>query len=114
MRKFEYKYKVDEEHKTVVAMSTFAGKAVSGVARCAPEDTFDIETGKKLAAARCAVKIAKKRMMRAKRCKAIATNELNYWTDRVCKMSSYDADSAEGYNKALADLAELEKSFVHK
>lgn len=34
MRKFEYKYKIDEEKRTIVAMSTFAGKTVVGVARC--------------------------------------------------------------------------------
>ena len=61
MRKFEYKYKIDEDKRTIVAMSTFAGKAVTGVARCDPRDEFIIDDGKKLAAARCSVKIAEKR-----------------------------------------------------
>ena len=109
MRKFEYKYKVDEEHKTVVAMSTFAGKAVSGVARCAPEDTFDVEIGKKLAAARCAVKIAEKRMKRAKRCKAIAINEVNYWTDRLSKMKHYFDDATASFEAAYDALTNIEE-----
>ena len=46
MRKFEYKYKIDRDKNTIVAMSTFAGKVVTGVARCAPADTFNVETGK--------------------------------------------------------------------
>ena len=49
-------------------MSTFAGKTVVGVAHCAPADEFNIEIGKKIAAARCSVKIAEKRMKRAEDC----------------------------------------------
>ena len=47
MRKFEYKYIINEEKRTVVALSTFAGEAVRGVARCAETDEFNVETGKK-------------------------------------------------------------------
>ena len=72
MRKFEYKYKIDEDKRTVVALSTFAGKTVAGVAHCAPTDEFNVETGKKIAAARCSVKIAEKRMKRAEDCYSLA------------------------------------------
>jgi hypothetical protein len=111
MRKFEYKYKIDEEKRTIVAMSTFAGKVVTGVARCAPGDEFDIETGKKLAAARCSVKIAEKRMKRAEYCNAVATDALDYWANRKAQMEHYERDSVAGYGKAVEDLAKLEKTF---
>ncbi len=112
MRKFEYKYKIDAEHKTIVAMSTFAGRTVAGVARCAEEDTFDIEAGKKLAAARCNLKIAEKRMKYAENCHAEAVKYLEYWTAYEAKMASYDDDSAKAYMKAVTELAEIEKDFI--
>ena len=111
MRKFEYKYKIDEEKRTIVAMSTFAGKTVVGVAHCAPSDEFDIETGKKIAAARCSLKIAEKRMKRAELCNAIAAEYLEFWTERKAQMEHYERDSVEAYKKAMNNLAALEKTF---
>ena len=111
MRKFEYKYKIDEEKRTIVAMSTFAGKTVVGVARCAEEDEFNIETGKKIAAARCSVKIAEKRMKRAEDCHSFAHDCVEFWTERLEKMARYDADSVEAYKKTVAALAEIEEKF---
>ena len=55
------------ENNTVVAVSTYAGKVVRGVAKCAPNDTFSLEDGKALAAARCNLKISEKRRNRASR-----------------------------------------------
>ena len=111
MRKFEYKYKIDEEKRTIVAMSTFAGRTVVGVARCADTDEFNIETGKKLAAARCSVKIAEKRMKRAEECYSWAKECVEYWTAEEEKMKRYDADSVTAYQKAVAALAEVEETF---
>lgn len=60
----DYNYKYIVNDKEVIALSTFAGKTVRGVAKCSPEDTFDVEYGKRLAAARCNLKIAKKKIVR--------------------------------------------------
>ena len=111
MRKFEYKYKIDEEKRTIVAMSTFAGRTVVGVARCAEEDTFDVEAGKKLAAARCSVKIAEKRMKRANECYAWAKESAEYWTAEFEKMSSYKEDSTAAFEAAYDALTNIEESF---
>lgn len=46
---------------TVVAVASYAGKRVRGVAKCSDKDEFDLAKGKKLAAARCNLKIAKMR-----------------------------------------------------
>lgn len=64
MRKdFAPKYRIYTNGKNiVVAVSSYGGEKVRGVAKCAPEDGFDLEKGKKLAIARCALKIAKKRV----------------------------------------------------
>jgi hypothetical protein len=111
MRKFEYKYKIDEEKRTIVAMSTFAGKTVTGVARCAPSDKFDIETGKKIAAARCSVKIAEKRVKRAEECYAFAVEAMKYWSDRVTKMKHYKDDSIAAFEAAYAALTNIEEKY---
>ena len=59
------KYKFITYGNKVIALSTYAGKKVRAVAACDPRDTFSLESGKKLAAARCAVKVAEKRLKRA-------------------------------------------------
>ena len=59
------KYKFYTNGSRVIAVSTYAGKTVRGVAVCHAGDTFSLEKGKKLAALRCAEKIAKKRVARA-------------------------------------------------
>jgi hypothetical protein len=111
MRKFEYKYKIDEEHKTVVALSSFAGRTVVGVAKCSPEDTFDVDAGKKLAAARCALKVAEKRMKRAEACHTIAVDLAEYWAEQRDKMAAYDSDSVNAYLLAVANLEAVKKAF---
>lgn len=59
------KYKFYTNGSRVIAVSTYAGKTVRGVAVCHAGDKFSLETGKKLAALRCAEKIARKRVARA-------------------------------------------------
>lgn len=49
----------------IIAVSTYAGKSVRGIAKCAESDNFDLEKGKKLAALRCAQKVSQKRLNRA-------------------------------------------------
>lgn len=57
------KYKFYTDNKTiVVACAKHRGKIVKGIAKCASEDTFDLEYGKSLAAARCNLKVASIRL----------------------------------------------------
>ena len=52
---------------TVIAISTYAGKTVKGYSRCHPNDFehYDADYGNQLAAARCGVKVADKRVKHA-------------------------------------------------
>ena len=52
----KYRYYTNGEN-VVVAVASYAGRTIRGVAKCSDQDEFDLETGKKLAAARCAMKI---------------------------------------------------------
>lgn len=60
-----YQFYLDEKRHRVIAVTTYAGRAVRGVAVCADGDEFDFEYGKRLAAARCNYKVALKRRNRA-------------------------------------------------
>ena len=106
----KYTYFVADKQKKVVAVSTYAGKIVRGVAKCDPRDEFSVEDGKKLAAARCAVKIAKKRNANANAQKKRAYNELVEKQYRLQKMNDYVADSQAALNEANNELATIEAS----
>ena len=60
-----YQTKTADGFQKIIAVATYAGKTVRGVAICDPKDTFDPDFGKKLAAARCEAKVALKRLNRA-------------------------------------------------
>lgn len=65
--KENYRYVLSPDRGLISAGARFAGKWVWGHAICHPEDEFDEDFGKKLAAARCNQKIAELRWKRAKK-----------------------------------------------
>lgn len=89
---------------TTVAVSTFAGKTVRGTAKCAPNDEFDSVSGELLAAARCGVKIAEKRVKRAETKYNEAFRMVQEAADYFSKMSHYLNDSQKKYEEATEDL----------
>lgn len=99
-----YKYYVNKEHGIVVAVTTYAGKPVRGIAKCDPRDTFDEETGKRLAAARCAVKVARKRCDRAVKEFAKAHTEYHKVVKKYDDMSDYVNSATVEYEEALNNL----------
>lgn len=98
----KYKIYVDEKNRKVIAVSTYAGKAVRGVAKADPRDEYDFETGKCLAIARCNQKIAEKRAKRAANKVSLATTELAEAQMYLEKMQTYLLDA----NEALATSTE--------
>ena len=96
---------------TVVAISSYAGKPVRGVAKLNPEDQFDVEFGKKLAAARCNLKVAKKRLQRATGKyseSGIAYVEAKRQYNKMC---DYFCDATDAYDKAAEELREVLADF---
>ncbi len=92
MDKCKYKYYTDGENK-VVAVSSYAGKTVRGVAKCDPRDSFNEADGKMLAEARCALKVADKRYARAQKEYAKAEAAMQKAQSRLNKMIDYVNDS---------------------
>lgn len=95
----------------VVAISTYAGKPVRGVAICAPGDEYALTDGMELAAARCNHKIAQKRAARAQRKYNEALDLFEQANRRVIKMRSYLADALTECDTAKKDVEALEKEF---
>ena len=107
-----YQYKYYNSDTTVVALSTFAGRTVRGVAKLDPVDTFSLETGKKLAGARCSVKIATKRMKRAEKCLAEAQAARRAAEKLVEDMTHYYNDSITNLATAEAELRQVLSSIA--
>jgi hypothetical protein len=82
-------------HDEIIAISTYAGQWVKGKAICHSDDNFNEETGTKLAVARCAEKIARKRKARAKMLVKRAENQLAEATRYLEKMKRYYSDAHE-------------------
>lgn len=98
----------------VIAVTTYAGRTVRGVAVCDGSDEFDLEYGKRLAAARCNYKVAQKRRERAtdKVCDAITAFEQANKTLNKYRQYFYDAsqaviDAGNELDAVLAEKAEV-------
>ena len=97
-------YRIYEAPNKIVAVSSFAGQFIRGVAKCNPADEFDPEKGTALAIARCDTKIAEKRMKRA--CSKVdeAKAQLDAAMEHYSKMLKYEADAEANLNRAYFEL----------
>ena len=83
----------DYETTEIIAYSTYAGKVVKGNAIVHENDTYDEDKGVKLAVARCAEKIARKRQARAARLLKKAQEQLAMAQKYVNDMNRYHEDA---------------------
>lgn len=100
-------YKFYTAGNKVIAVSSFAGATVRGVAKCNPNDEFDLQYGMALAAARCQEKIAAKRCKRAYSKVDEAKAQVNTALAHLEKMMHYESDAEANYNIASYELAEV-------
>ena len=91
----------------IIAWSTYAGKPVYGKAICRAGDTYNEETGKRLAIARCAAKIAKKRLKRANKLCNEANAQVKAAMDHGYKMDHYYRDAREEYLSACEEVENI-------
>lgn len=93
----------------VIAISSYAGQKVRGVAKCHANDieNFDEEYGKKLAALRCAEKIAEKRLNRAARKVIEAQNQFVGARDHLNNMYGYYDNAQTEYAEIMNELAKM-------
>lgn len=90
-----YVYDIFTAPNKVIAVSSYAGKTVRGVAKCAPNDDFDEDKGADLAMARCGLKIAEKREARAEKKYAEALRIYREAEAYKDKMEKYYNDAQE-------------------
>jgi len=106
----KYRYYTNGEN-VVVAVASYKGRTIRGVAKCSEQDEFDLETGKKLAAARCAMKIARERVkfteeMREMWQEILARNAVEYekWDDRSADALEIEKQAREAYEEMIEGL----------
>ena len=97
-------YRIYETPDKVIAVSSFAGQTVRGVAKCNPADEFDSEKGAALAAARCGLKIAQKRTKRAYAKVDEARAIVDAAVDHLTEMLKYQADAEANQNAAQFEV----------
>lgn len=102
----KYKFVCTDSGK-IIALTTFAGQTVRGVAICAPNDTYDEEFGKRLAAARANLRVARKRQQRAEAKHAEAVEQLCKAHKHKIKMIRYLEDARESVLDAEDELLAL-------
>ena len=106
-----YKFYVNQEKNKVYAVSTYCGKRVSGSAICAAEDEFDLEKGKRLAAARCNLKVAEKRMRRAETKVQLAEKAMDEIKLLYRKATNYFNDAGDNLIAAQREYEDIMSEF---
>lgn len=104
----KYKFYTTKEKNKVIAVSTYAGKTVKGVAKLDPRDEFDEAKGKELAAARCNVKVTLKRLARAEKKWRDAETQLAEAERYRNRMLNYYKDSIVESSMATNKLIKIE------
>ena len=106
----KYNYYTNEKNGKVIAVSTYGGKTVRGVAKCDPSDNFSLDFGKKLAALRCNKRITEKRMKRAWVQYQDAIDAITNALDHATKMKKYYDDAKNENDLAKNELTDFLKS----
>lgn len=91
----------------ILARSTYAGETVKGKAICHLNDTYNEEKGIKLAVARCAEKIARKRKARATKLLKKALAQLAMAQKYVADMTAYHKDACAEVAETRAELNKI-------
>ena len=110
--KNNYKIYIDEKNKTVIAVCRYAGRNVRAIAKCSPEDTFDVDFGTKLAIARCEVKVAKIKIQNASAAYMKASVAADEAQRKYDNMKQYYMDSVDQLDKASAAVVNLIKEIM--
>ena len=115
----KYQFKVYEhinedntKSSIVMAISTYNGKIVKGVAKCMSSDSFDLETGKKLAAARCDLKVCEKRKKALEKKRAEIAKKLQELTHYYIRISNNYDDAIDECVKSFDRLESIKKELA--
>lgn len=102
------KYRFIEKPNLTIAISTFAGKPVKGMAKCNPDDHYDEAYGRALAVARCNLKVASRRVKSAIQKHDAAYNKLIAALKEFDNVTDYKNRAYAAYNEAVEELNYIE------
>lgn len=102
-----YQFKNSNGGTTITAMSTYGGRPVKGYAKCDPRDEFNLEKGKELAAARCNMKVANKRVARASQKYLEAAQAATEAAAHFEAMKQYYMDAVDQADEAAEELKNI-------
>ena len=97
----------EKDIRKIVALASYAGKPVRGIAKLNPTDEYNFGSGMELAAARCNLKIAEKRQARATAKYNEAMAKLYEASEYLEAMKHYYRDSTDALEIAQNDLNEI-------
>ena len=103
------RYRFVRSDNKIICLSTYAKKVVRGIAKCSPNDNFDLEIGEKLAQLRCDEKIADKRRKRAEEKYFEAIKNLNDARDYFFAMEKYWDNARVQYDEIHNALKRIER-----
>lgn len=107
-KNFTPKYKYYTNNKDiVVAVVRYAGKPVRCVARLDPRDEFDLEKGKRIAKARCELKVADMRIKKGKKREAYYELLKDDFLLELIKAQKYLEDALRDKLDAEAELDKI-------
>ena len=105
--RFIYRTPKNSDVKEVIALGEYRGKIVKGVAKCDPRDDFDPAIGEKLAAYRCNLKIADRRLANAEKKVAEAKATYEKVAKELVKAEMYLAHATTEYSLADKELSDF-------
>lgn len=105
-----YHFYQNADNGTIVCTTIYKGRMIRGIAKCNPEDNFDISIGKKLAYLRCRAKFMRKKLIRAKKVLAEASNALTFAKLNFGKACEFVDDSEAQLRNAKSELFKFASS----
>lgn len=105
-----FTYTRKDGSKVVKAVGSYAGRPISGKSICHPNDIFDENKGKELAAARCDEKITQKRCKRALEKYMASRVALAQALEKHSELSEYLLKTKSEHNQIEAKILEILKN----
>ena len=100
----KYQFYYNEDKHSVVCTTVYKCKTIRAIAKCDPEDMFNLEVGKKIAYLRCKYKFARKKLAHAQAVYRDSLNKHAKSKRNLDRASEFVTDSINQLHEAHSDL----------
>jgi hypothetical protein len=104
----KYQFYYDTNNRRVICTTTYKGSIIRATATCNPDDSFELETGKKLAYIRCKNKFLSKKAAHAAKVYAKNYADMVRTNARLSRTANFVKDVADELAEAQSVLADFE------